>query len=106
MHPLVRLQFRGGIEENRKAFLFTNVVDSKKRKYDIPVAIGVLAAKRENYRIDTGCKCTYVRRNIPIGKGAVSGRIIRKIVPFYLRTPSTLCRCATASETNNGASTP
>ena len=30
MHPLVRWQFRGGIEEReRKAFLFTNVVDSK-----------------------------------------------------------------------------
>ena len=30
MHPLVRWQFRGGIpEKDRKAFLFTNVVDSK-----------------------------------------------------------------------------
>ncbi len=30
MHPLVRWQFRGGIpEDERKAFLFTNVVDSK-----------------------------------------------------------------------------
>ncbi len=39
MHPLVRWQFRGGIEEkDRKAFLFTNVIDSKGRKYDIPVA--------------------------------------------------------------------
>ena len=29
MHPLVRWQFRGGIPEHeRKAFLFTNVVDS------------------------------------------------------------------------------
>src|SRR5215471_13320996 len=45
MHPLVRWQFRGGIEEkDRKAFLFTNVVDSKNRKYDIPVAVGVLAS--------------------------------------------------------------
>src|SRR5215467_4075996 len=52
MHPLVRWQFRGGIEEkDRKAFLFTNVVDSKKRKYDIPVAVGALAANREIYRI-------------------------------------------------------
>src|ERR1700716_596454 len=51
MHPLVRWQFRGGIEEkDRKAFLFTNVVDSRKR-YDIPVAVGVLAANREIYRI-------------------------------------------------------
>jgi UbiD family decarboxylase len=56
MHPLVRWQFRGGIEEkDRKAFLFTNVVDGKKRKYDIPVAVGVLAANREIYRIGIGC---------------------------------------------------
>ena len=47
MHPLVRWQFRGGIEEkDRKAFLFTNVVDSKGRKYDIPVLVGGLAANR------------------------------------------------------------
>ena len=33
MHPLVRWQFRGGIAEaERKAFLFTNVVDSKGRQ--------------------------------------------------------------------------
>jgi 4-hydroxy-3-polyprenylbenzoate decarboxylase len=56
MHPLVRWQFRGGIpEENRKAFLFTNVVDSKGKKYDIPVIVGGLAANREIYRIGLGC---------------------------------------------------
>jgi 4-hydroxy-3-polyprenylbenzoate decarboxylase len=56
MHPLVRWQFRGGIEEpDRKAFLFTRVVDSKKRKYDIPVVVGALAASREIYRIGMGC---------------------------------------------------
>ena len=56
MHPLVRWQFRGGIEEkDRKAFLFTNVVDSKGRKYDIPVLVGGLAANREIYRLGLGC---------------------------------------------------
>jgi 4-hydroxy-3-polyprenylbenzoate decarboxylase len=56
MHPLVRWQFRGGIEEkDRKAFLFTNVTDSKGRKYDIPVLVGGLAANREIYRIGMGC---------------------------------------------------
>src|SRR5262250_1791750 len=56
MHPLVRWQFRGGIEEkDRKAFLFTNVVDSKGRKYDIPVLVGGLASNREIYRIGLGC---------------------------------------------------
>jgi 4-hydroxy-3-polyprenylbenzoate decarboxylase len=56
MHPLVRWQFRGGIaEKDRKAFLFTNVVDSKGRKYDIPVLVGGLASNREIYRIGLGC---------------------------------------------------
>jgi 4-hydroxy-3-polyprenylbenzoate decarboxylase len=56
MHPLVRWQFRGGIpERDRKAFLFTNVVDSKGRKYGIPVVVGALAASREIYRIGMGC---------------------------------------------------
>src|SRR5262249_20901384 len=52
MHPLVRWQFRGGIaEKDRKAFLFTNVVDGKGRRYDIPVAVGAFAANAEIYRI-------------------------------------------------------
>ncbi|HKG00990.1 MAG TPA: UbiD family decarboxylase, partial [Xanthobacteraceae bacterium] len=56
MHPLVRWQFRGGIaEKDRKAFLFTNVVDGKGRTYDIPVLVGGLAANREIYRIGIGC---------------------------------------------------
>jgi 4-hydroxy-3-polyprenylbenzoate decarboxylase len=56
MHPLVRWQFRGGIEErNRKAFLFKNVVDSKNKKYSIPVVVGALAANREIYRLGIGC---------------------------------------------------
>ena len=56
MHPLVRWQFRGGIaERDRKAFLFTNVVDGKGHKYDIPVLVGGLAANREIYRIGLGC---------------------------------------------------
>ena len=56
MHPLVRWQFRGGIaERDRKAFLFTNVTDSKKRTYDIPVVVGALAASREISRLGMGC---------------------------------------------------
>ena len=56
MHPLVRWQFRGGIpEKQRKAFLFENVTDSKGRKYDMPVAVGALAANREIYSVGVGC---------------------------------------------------
>jgi 4-hydroxy-3-polyprenylbenzoate decarboxylase len=39
LHPLVRWQFQGGLAESqRKAFLFTNVVDGSGHRYDIPVA--------------------------------------------------------------------
>ncbi len=56
MHPLVRWQFRGGIaEKDRKAFLFTHVIDSKGKTYDIPVVVGALAANREIYRLGLGC---------------------------------------------------
>jgi UbiD family decarboxylase len=55
LHPLVRWQFRGLKEEQRKAFLFENVVDSKGRKYDSPVLVGGLAASSEIYCL--GLKC-------------------------------------------------
>ena len=43
LHPLVRWMFQGGLhEDQRRAFLFTNVVDGHGRKYDIPVAVGAL----------------------------------------------------------------
>src|SRR5882757_7506324 len=52
LHPLVRLQFIGGIPEaERKAFLFTNVVDATGRRYDIPVVVGVIAASAEVYSL-------------------------------------------------------
>ncbi len=55
MHPLVRWQFRGGIPEaERKVFLFTNVTDSRGRRYDIPVVIGALAANATIYSIGMG----------------------------------------------------
>ena len=57
MHPLVRWQFRGGVQEkNRKAWLFTNVVDSKGRKFDIPVLVCGLAGSREIYKTGMGCE--------------------------------------------------
>jgi UbiD family decarboxylase len=57
LHPLVRWQFRGGIAEpERKAFLFTNVVDSKGKHYDIPVVVGALAASRKIYSVGMGCE--------------------------------------------------
>src|SRR3979409_2422793 len=41
LHPLARWQFQGGLAESeRRAFLFTHVVDSAGRRYDMPVAAG------------------------------------------------------------------
>jgi UbiD family decarboxylase len=55
LHPLVRWQFQGGLaEDERRAFLFTNVVDSEGRRYDTPVAIGALAASARIYAIGMG----------------------------------------------------
>jgi len=55
LHPLVRLQFLGGIpEEERRAFLFTNVVDSRGRHYEIPVAVGAFAASAKIYAFGMG----------------------------------------------------
>ena len=52
MHPLVRWQFRGGIPEpDRKAFVFDNITCSRGKTYDLPVAVGALAANREIYSI-------------------------------------------------------
>jgi len=54
--PLVRWQFRGLPEEERRAFMFTHVVDAKGRKYDIPVVVGALAASRQIYGFGLQCK--------------------------------------------------
>lgn len=55
LHPLVRWQFLGGLpEDDRRAFLFTNVVDSRGRHYDIPVAVGALAASAKIYALGMG----------------------------------------------------
>jgi len=52
LHPLVRWQYVGGIEEHeRKAFLFTNVVDGGGRKYRFPVVVGALAGNRVIYGV-------------------------------------------------------
>src|SRR5580658_9345700 len=52
LHPLVRWQFLGGIPpDERRAFLFTNVVDSSGRRYDIPVVVGAYAASPEIYAV-------------------------------------------------------
>jgi len=72
--PLVRWQFRGGIPEaERKAFLFTNVVDSLGRRFDMPVVVGAFAATPAIYAIGMG---------VPVEEiGAVWERAIAHPIP-------------------------
>lgn len=63
LHPLVRWQFRGGIDEpDRRAFLFEDVRDAKGRRYDIPVTVGALAANRRIYSLGIGCELDQIRQ--------------------------------------------
>jgi UbiD family decarboxylase len=69
LHPLVRWQFRGGIpEEDRKAFVFHNVVDSKGRKYDIPVVVGALSVNREVYSAGMGVPVDEIGKKWAVAK--------------------------------------
>jgi UbiD family decarboxylase len=55
LHPLARWQFQGALAENqRRAFLFTNVVGSDGRKFGMPVVAGALAATPEIYALGMG----------------------------------------------------
>jgi UbiD family decarboxylase len=55
LHPLARWQFQGGLrDEERRAFLFTNVSGAKGETYDIPVLVGGLAASPEIYATGLG----------------------------------------------------
>ncbi len=53
--PLVRWQYRGLPEEERKAFFFENVVDAKGKKYRMPVVVGMYAGSIEIYAIGMMC---------------------------------------------------
>src|ERR1700722_5887407 len=55
LHPLVRWQFQGGLaEDQRRAFLFTHVVDSAGRRYDMPGVVGGLGASPRLYAVGMG----------------------------------------------------
>lgn len=56
LHPLVRLQFRGLPEKDRKAFLFEQVTDSRGRRFAIPVAVGALAGSSEICALAMRCQ--------------------------------------------------
>ncbi len=54
--PLVRLQYRGLSDEERKGFLFENMTDTRGREYHTPVAVSVLAPSSKVYSIGLMCR--------------------------------------------------
>jgi UbiD family decarboxylase len=81
LHPLVRWQFQGGLpEEQRRAFLFTNVVDSNGRRYDIPVAVGALAASAQIYAHGMG-------RPVEEIEQAWTNAVANPIAPVVVNSP-------------------
>jgi UbiD family decarboxylase len=52
--PLVRWQYQGLPDGQRKAFLFENVTDPQGRNYDCRVTVGALSASREIYKMALG----------------------------------------------------
>ena len=82
LQPLVRWQFVGGVpEDQRRAFLFTNVIDGKGRRYDMPVAIGVFASSPQIYARGMGQKVE------DIGTAWVNA-IKNPIVPIAVANPA------------------
>src|ERR1700755_3295848 len=81
LHPLVRLQFIGGIPEaERRAFLFTNVVDAAGRRYEMPVVVGAIAASAEIYSLG-------MRRPVEEIGAAWLDAIAHPVAPVRATTP-------------------
>jgi 4-hydroxy-3-polyprenylbenzoate decarboxylase len=84
--PLVRWQFRGLPEDQRRAFMFTNVVDAKGRRYDIPVVVGTLAASRRIYGFGLQCQEDEIvdrwskAQSHPIPPNAIEGAPVHEVV--------------------------
>ena len=56
LHPLVRWQFRGHPESERRAFLVENVASAAGRKYNMSVLSGACASSRAIYALGMGCR--------------------------------------------------
>lgn len=59
--PLVRWQFRGLEERERKGFLFENVTDARGRSFSSAVAVGIYAASSEIYALGMGCAVDQIK---------------------------------------------
>ncbi|HKY09973.1 MAG TPA: UbiD family decarboxylase domain-containing protein, partial [Candidatus Binatia bacterium] len=56
LEPLVRWQFRGLPESERRAFLFEKVASVAGRKYDMSVLSGACGSSRAIYALGMGCR--------------------------------------------------
>ncbi len=54
--PLMRLQYRGLSDEARQAFLYENVTDAKRGRYEMRVVTGVYGASRQILALGLGCE--------------------------------------------------
>src|SRR6266568_6426361 len=81
LHPLVRWQFQGGLaEDERRAFLFTHVVDAAGRRYDMPVVVGALGASPKIYSVGMG-------RPVEEIETAWTNAIAHPIAPVRIASP-------------------
>src|ERR1700745_4393912 len=77
LHPLARWQFQGGLrDEERRAFLFTNVVGARGESYDIPVLVGGIAASPEIYAAGLGVPVADIGRVWVKGMGEAIGPVL------------------------------
>jgi len=60
--PLYRLQFRGLPEQDRKTFLFENVIGANGHKFDGMMACGVYGASEEILALGMACQTTEIRQ--------------------------------------------
>jgi len=56
LHPLIRWQFRGLPESERRAFLFENVTSATGHKHRMRVLVGACGSSRAVYALGMGCK--------------------------------------------------
>ena len=82
LHPLVRWQFQGGLrEDERRAFLFTNVVDGAGRRYDMPVVVGALGASPQIYAVGMGRPVEEIGDGLDATRSRIRSRRSRSTSP-------------------------
>jgi UbiD family decarboxylase len=77
--PLVRWQFRGLEEKQRKAFLFENVIDVKGKRYTMPVTVGTLAASTEIYALGLQCEAEQIHETLDQRAKCIPSRLPKSV---------------------------